>query len=77
MARNNEDESLPESGMGGASDAGAHGIHPASAAKLEGRSALPDDVPGDAAIERRHHRDPNYNGPERRIGAAGRLPRED
>jgi hypothetical protein len=69
MARSNDNEGLPESAMGGASDAGAHGNHPASAAKL-GRSALPDDVPGDAAIERRHHRDPNYNGPERRIGAA-------
>jgi hypothetical protein len=76
MARKNENDSLPESAMGGASDAGAHGIHPASAAKLEGRSAIPDDVPGDAAIERRHHRDSNYNGPERRIGAAGRRPRE-
>jgi hypothetical protein len=77
MARNNnddevfnDDEALPESAMGGASDAGAHGKHPASAAKLDGRSALPDAVPGDAAIERRHHRDSNYNGPERRVGAA-------
>jgi hypothetical protein len=70
MARSNN-ESLPESGMGGASDSGAHGKHPASAAKLEGRSPLPDDVPGDAAIERRHHRDPNYNGPERRVAGVG------
>jgi hypothetical protein len=69
MARSNDNESLPESGMGGASDAGAHGVHPASAAKLEGRSPLPDEVPGDAAIERRRHQDANYPGPERRIGA--------
>ena len=72
MARRNEDDALPESGMGGSSDAGAHGLHPASAAKLEHRSPLPDDVPGDAAIERRHHRDPNYNGPERRLGPGER-----
>jgi hypothetical protein len=71
MARNNENESLPESAMGGASDAGAHGIHPASAAKLDDRSPLPDDVPGDAAIERRRRQDSNYTGPERRIGAEG------
>jgi hypothetical protein len=63
----NEDESLPESAMGGAADAGAHGPHPASAAKLD-RSPLPDDAPGDAAIERRTHRDANYQGPERRLG---------
>jgi hypothetical protein len=68
MTHNNENDPLPESAMGGAADAGAHGTHPASAAKLEG-SALPDDVAGDAAIERRHHRDSNYNGPERRVGA--------
>ena len=64
----NEDESLPESAMGGATDAGAHGLHPASAAKLDG-SPLPDDAPGDAPIERRRHRETNYRGPERRIGA--------
>jgi hypothetical protein len=69
MARSNNEDPLPESAMGGASDAGAHGMHPASAAKLEGRSPLPDDVPGDAAIERRRHKDPNYQGPERRVGA--------
>jgi hypothetical protein len=63
------DDRLPESAMGGASDAGAHGKHPASAAKLDDRSARPEDAPGDAAIERRHHRDSNYKGPERRIGA--------
>jgi hypothetical protein len=65
----NDDQTLPESAMGGASDAGAHGKHPASAAKLEGRSALPDEAAGDAAIERRHHRESNYSGPERRVGA--------
>jgi hypothetical protein len=70
MTRHNNDDELPESAMGGASDAGAHGLHPASAAKLEGRSPLPDDVPGDAAIERRHHREENYSGPERRAGAS-------
>lgn len=62
------DNELPESAMGGASDAGAHGKHPASAAKVENRSPLPDDVPGDAAIERRRHADPAYRGPERRLG---------
>lgn len=60
----------PDSATGGASDSGAHGKHPASAAKLEHRSPRPEDVPGDAAVERRHHRDPNYKGPERRAGAA-------
>jgi hypothetical protein len=68
MTQMNDNEELPESAMGGASDAGAHGTHPASAAKLD-RSPLPDDVPGDAAIERRQHQDANYQGPERRIGA--------
>lgn len=68
MAPPYDNDALPESGMGGASDSGAHGRHPASAAKLDNRSPLPDDVPGDAAIERRHHHDPNYNGPERRVG---------
>jgi hypothetical protein len=70
MSRKDDNDPLPESAMGGASDSGAHGKHPASAAKLETRSARPEDVPGDAALERRHRRDPNYNGPERRIGAA-------
>ena len=64
----NEDESLPESAMGGAADAGAHGPHPASAAKLD-RSPLPQDAPGDATIERRRERNANYPGPERRVGA--------
>jgi hypothetical protein len=68
MNRRDEDPTLPESGMGGTSDAGAHGTHPASAARLE-RSPLPDDAPGDAAVERRRHRDTNYTGPERRMGA--------
>ena len=65
---NSDNENLPESAMGGAADAGAHGTHPASAAKLD-RSPLPDDAPGDAPIERRRQRDSNYRGPERRIGA--------
>jgi hypothetical protein len=69
MSRPDDREPLPESGMGGASDAGAHGKHPASAAKLTDRSPLPEDAPGDAAIERRRSHDPNYNGPERRAGA--------
>ena len=62
---------LPESGMGGASDAGAHGKHPASATKLDETSARPEDAPGDAAIERRHGSDPNYSGPERRLARSG------
>lgn len=64
----NDPDALPESGMGGASDSGAHGKHPASAARLENRSPLPEDAPGDAVIERRHHRDAGYTGPERRAG---------
>jgi hypothetical protein len=70
MSSTDDNDPLPESAMGGASDSGAHGKHPASAAKLEHRSARPEDVPGDAAVERRHRHDPNYNGPERRVGAA-------
>jgi hypothetical protein len=64
-------EPLPESAMGGASDSGAHGGHPASspAAAREHRSPRPEDAPGDAAIERRHRRDQFYSGPERRIAA--------
>lgn len=61
----------PESAMGGASDAGAHGTHPASATKLDQSSARPEDAPGDAAVERRHGANPNYNGRERRIGRSG------
>ncbi len=68
---------LPESAMGGTSDSGAHGKHPASAAKLEGRSARPEDVPGDAAIERRRGGNPNYTGPERRLGRTGGLHAQD
>lgn len=71
MARYIPGDPLPESGMGGASDAGAHGKHPASAAKLDETSARPEDAPGDAAIERRHGVDRNYSGPERRIARAG------
>jgi hypothetical protein len=64
-----DDPALPESGMGGASDMGAGGGHPASRsdALLEGRSPFPLEAPGDADIERRHHHDPNYKGPERRV----------
>lgn len=63
------DDVLPESAMGGAADAGAHGRHPASSPAMarEHRPAGPEDVPGDAAIERRHHLDPQYRGPERRL----------
>ena len=59
----------PESGMGGASDMGAHGGHPASAPEMarEQRPADPEAVPGDAAIERRRRQDRAYTGPERRI----------
>jgi hypothetical protein len=60
----------PESGMGGASDSGAHGRHPASAPAMrrEHRSPDPEAAPGDAAIERRRRRDPSYSGEERRAG---------
>jgi hypothetical protein len=71
MTRHNPDSPLPESAMGGASDAGAHGNHPASAARLDPGSARPEDAPGDAAVERRKERNENYNGPERRLGRAG------
>ncbi len=71
MSHDEDNNSLPESGMGGASDAGAHGTHPASAARIDDRSARPEDAIGDAVIERRRHRDENYTGPERRI--AGRA----
>jgi hypothetical protein len=68
--RRDREEPLPESGMGGASDFGAHGGHPASSPESarEGRPAAPDRAPGDAAVERRRHLDPGYAGPERRIG---------
>ena len=76
MGRRNDDRDResttppPESAMGGASDFGAHGGHQASAPvlKQEGRPAGPEDVPGDAAIERRRGPDPAYAGPERRLG---------
>jgi hypothetical protein len=70
MDRNPPDP-LPESGMGGASDAGAHGKHPASAAKLDPGSARPENAPGDAAVERRRGGESDYNGPERRLGRTG------
>lgn len=59
----------PESGMGGASDMGAHGGHPASAPELkrEHRSPEPEAAPGDAPVERRRGPDPSYRGEERRI----------
>ncbi len=65
-----DEERLPESGMGGASDSGAGGGHPASRADAarEGRSPDPLETPGDADIERRRGPDPSYAGPERRIG---------
>ncbi len=63
------EDQLPESGMGGSSDSGAHGRHPVSspAMRREGRSPAPDAAPGDASIERRRRRDPAYAGEERRI----------
>jgi hypothetical protein len=60
----------PESGMGGAGDAGAHGRHPAS---HPAASPRPEPAVGDAAIERRHHHDQSYRGPERRQGRQGRA----
>ena len=69
----NSPDPLPESAMGGASDAGAHGNHPASAGKLEHRSVRPEDAPGDAAVKRRHPADSDYGGPERRMGRTGGL----
>jgi len=71
MSIHNPGDPPPESGMGGASDAGAHGTHPASAARLKETSARPEDAPGDAAVERRKGQDRNYNGPERRLGRSG------
>ena len=70
-------DSLPESAMGGASDAGAHGKHPASAARLEDRLARPEDAPGDSAVERRRQHDSTYSGPERRLGRSGGSGAED
>lgn len=71
MTADNRDDPLPESGMGGASDAGAHGKHPASAARLDPSSARPENAPGDAVVERRHGPSDSYNGPERRLGRSG------
>ena len=77
MRSNDSDhrDPAPESGMGGAADFGAHGGHPASSpeAARERRPAEPERVPGDAAIERRRHHDPGYQGPERRVGAGAGL----
>jgi hypothetical protein len=58
-----DERELPESGMGGASDSGAHGRHPASNPRAPARA---DEFTGDAAIERRRRHDPSYAGPERR-----------
>jgi hypothetical protein len=68
MDGTDQNDPLPESAMGGASDAGAHGKHPASAARLDPRVARAEDALGDVAIERRYHHDSNYSGPDRRIG---------
>jgi hypothetical protein len=57
----------PESAMGGTSDSGAHGRHPASS---PGRGSLPDEPIGDEIVERRRHSSAEYRGPERRM--AGR-----
>ena len=67
--RREAEDPAPESGMGGASDMGAHGRHPASAPEMarEHRSPDPEKAPGDAPIERRRRRDPSYTGEERRI----------
>lgn len=56
----------PESAMGGASDSGAAGGHPASRASVDREHAAPDRVVGDAAVERRHAPNASYDGPERR-----------
>jgi hypothetical protein len=64
--RKAQSDPAPESAMGGAGDAGAHGRHPAS---HPAASSRPEPAIGDAAIERRHHRDDDrYDGPERRQG---------
>jgi hypothetical protein len=62
---------LPESAMGGASDAGAHGRHPASHPDAP---PLPDMTVGDAAIERRRGPASDYRGPERRQAGMTRTP---
>jgi hypothetical protein len=63
-----DERERPESGMGGAGDAGAHGRHPASDPRAPARA---DDFIGDAANERRHRHDPGYTGPERRQSDRG------
>ncbi|HEU4699332.1 MAG TPA: hypothetical protein VFS40_09135, partial [Gemmatimonadales bacterium] len=56
-------DARPDSAMGGASDAGAHGRHPASTPG----GSMPGHPIGDSIVERRHHtNDAIYNGPERR-----------
>lgn len=70
MENNGKDRSpgpAPESAMGGASDAGASGGHPASRTAVDRSRATPDQAPGDAPIERRRARDAGYGGPERRV----------
>jgi hypothetical protein len=62
---------VPESGMGGANDAGAGGGHPASRSRVPLDSAVPGSEPGDASVERRRREDPAYRGPERRIARQG------
>ena len=63
--RPNRPDPPPESAMGGASDSGAHGPHPASHADAP---PLPGMAAGDAAIERRRGPSTSYRGPERRQG---------
>jgi hypothetical protein len=63
--RSDRSDPLPESAMGGASDAGAHGFHPASHPDAPPRA---EPAIGDAAIERRHGPSSDYRGPERRQG---------
>jgi hypothetical protein len=77
MTADNRDDPLPESGMGGASDAGAHGKHPASAARLDQSSARPENALGDAVVERRHGQSASYKGTERRLGRSGDSHAED
>jgi hypothetical protein len=69
MRRTDDSDPRPDSAMGGASDSGADGGHPASHLNVgrEGLPVEPDQPLGDAEIERRHHRDASYRGPERRL----------
>jgi hypothetical protein len=69
--RSNRPDPPPESAMGGTSDSGAHGRHPASNPDAP---PLPEVAAGDAAIERRHGPSPGYRGPERRQGGRARTP---